>query len=153
MISHIAYGLITEGVVLATIVGSVYLVLFRFASKSNQSKARFLLFTELVKGLRCPTTGLATMMSAPRDGWPSAYAQFPAMEAEQARLLDDRWTEMGRAGTQARYASWYVDTRSQLQEFFFAARGLESIVRSYANADKSLHLSAFAYYKLFVLQQ
>ena len=24
------------------------------------------------------------MMSTPRDGWPSSYAQFPAMEAEQA---------------------------------------------------------------------
>ena len=38
-IFHIAYALITEGVLLATIVGGVYSVRFRFASKSNQSKA------------------------------------------------------------------------------------------------------------------
>ena len=75
------------------------------------------------------------------------------MEDEQACLLDDCWTEMGRAGTQARNASWYADTQMHLQDFFFAARGLERIVRSHARADKSRHLSAFAYYKLFVLQQ
>jgi len=75
------------------------------------------------------------------------------MEAEQARLLDARWSEMGLAGTQARHATWYADTRSRLQTFFFAARNLEGIVRSYAHADKSRHLSAFAFYKLFVLQQ
>ena len=135
------------------LVGGVYSVRFRFASKPKQNKVRSLLFTKLVKGPRYPAAGLATMMSAPRDGWPSSYAQFPAMEAEQARLLDDRWTELGRAGTQARNASWYAYTRSHLQDFFFAARGLERIVRSNIHADKSRHLSAFAYYKLFVLQQ
>ena len=34
-ISHISYALVTEGVLLATIVGGVYSVRFRFASKSN----------------------------------------------------------------------------------------------------------------------
>ena len=39
------------------------------------------------------------------------------MEAEQARFLDARWSEMGAAGTQARHVSWYADTRSHLQAF------------------------------------
>ena len=55
----------------------VYRIRQEYASKSNQSKARSLLFTELAKGPRCPTAGLATMMSAPWDGWLSSYAQFP----------------------------------------------------------------------------
>ena len=37
-ISHIAYALVTEGVLLATIVGGIFSVRFRFTSKSNQSK-------------------------------------------------------------------------------------------------------------------
>ena len=150
-ISHIVYALVTEGVLFATIVGGIYSVRFRFTSRSNQSKARSLLLTELFRGPGLD--GSATMMSALRDCWPSSFAQFPAMEAEQARLLDARWTEMGRAGTQARHASWYADTRSRLQTFFFAARNLEGIVRSYAHADRGRHLSAFDFYKLFVLQQ
>ena len=152
-ILHIAYALVTEGVLLAAIVGGIFSVRFRFTSKSNQSKARSLLFTELFRGPRSPADGSATMMSAPRDCWHSTFAQFPTKEAEQARLLDTRWTEMGRAGTQDRNATWYADTRSRLQTFFFATRNLEGIVRAHANADRSRHLSAFAFYKLFVLQQ
>jgi len=152
-ISHIAFALATEGVLLATIVGGIYSVRFRFTSKTNQTKARSLILTELFRGPGSPADCSATMMSALRDCWPSSFAQFPAMEAEQARLLDARWSEMGRAGTQVRHATWYADTRSRLQTFFFAARNLEGIVRSYAHADKSRHLSAFAFYKLFVLQQ
>ena len=53
-ISHIAYALVMEGVLLVTIVGGVYSVRFCFASKSNQSKARSLLFTELVKAPAAP---------------------------------------------------------------------------------------------------
>ena len=152
-ISHIAYALVTDGVLLATIVGGVFSVKFRFTSKSNQSKARSLLVTELFKGSHSPADSSATMMSAPRDCWPSSFAQFPAMEAEQARLLDARWAEMGHAGTQSRHVSWYADTRSHLQTFFVAARSLECIVRSSALADSKRHLSAFAFYKLFVLHQ
>jgi len=152
-ISHIAYALITDGVLLATIVGGIFSVKFRFTSKSNQSKARSLVVTELFKGSHSPADSSATMMSAPRDCWPSSFAQFPAMEAEQARLLDARWAEMGRAGTQARHVSWYADTRSHLQTFFVAARSLECIVRSVSLADSKRHLSAFAFYKLFVLHQ
>ena len=152
-ISHIAYALVTDGVLLATIVGGIFSVKFRFTSKSNQSKARSLLVTELFQGSHSPADSSATMMSAPRDCWPSSFAQFPAMEAEQARLLDARWAEMGRAGTQSRHVSWYADTRSHLQTFFVAARSLECIVRSSALADSKRHLSAFAFYKLFVLHQ
>ena len=152
-ISHIAYALVTDGVLLATIVGGVFSVKFRFTSRSNQSKARSLLVTELFKGSHSPADSSATMMSAPRDCWPSSFAQFPAMEAEQARLLDARWAEMGRAGTQARHVSWYADTRFHLQTFFVAARSLECIVRSSSHADTKRHLSAFAFYKLFVLHQ
>ena len=152
-ISHIAYALVTDGVLLATIVGGIFSVKFRFTSKSNQSKARSLLVTELFKGSHSPADSSATMMSTPRDCWPSSFAQFPAMEAEQARLLDARWAEMGRAGTQSRYVSWYADTRFHLQTFFVAARSLECIVRSSSQADTKRHLSAFAFYKLFVLHQ
>ena len=91
-ISHIAYALVTEGVLLMTIVGGIFSVRFRFTSKSNQSKARSLLFTELFKGPHSPADSSAIMMSAPRDCWPSSFGQFPAMEAEQARLLDARWS-------------------------------------------------------------
>ena len=41
-ISHIAYALVMDSVLLATIVGGVYSVRIRLASKSNQSKARSL---------------------------------------------------------------------------------------------------------------
>ena len=152
-ISHIAYALVTEGMLLATIVGGIFSVRFRFASKSNQSKARSLLFTELFKGPHSPADSSTTMMSAPRDCWPNSFAQFPAMEAEQARLIDARWSEMGRAGTQARHVSWYAETRSHLQIFFFAVRSFECIVRAHVHADRGRHLSAFAFYKLFVLHQ
>jgi hypothetical protein len=92
-ISHIAFALATEGVLLATIVGGIYSVSFRFTSKTNQSKSRSLILTELFRGPGSPTDCSATMMSALRDCWPSSFAQFPAMEAEQARLLDARWSE------------------------------------------------------------
>ena len=108
--------------------------------QNTPKKSRSLLFTELFKGSHGPADGSATMMFAPRDCWPSSFAQFPAIEAEQACLLDARYTEMGRAGTQALYVSWCAETRSHLQTFFFAARSLECIVRAHAQRPSPLRL-------------
>ena len=63
----VAYALVTEGVLLSTIVGGIFSARFRFTSNSNQSKARSLLFAELFKGQHSPANSSATMMSAPRD--------------------------------------------------------------------------------------